>query len=56
MVWLFSLAYPSGEEGGNLLIQIVLLAVPGFEDGGRGGRHPVDETYYSVLKVWMFMG
>ncbi len=37
-----SLAYPSGEEGGNLLVQ--KISTCRHEEGG-GGRHPVCKTH-----------
>jgi hypothetical protein len=36
MVWLKSLAYPSGEEGGKILFQMISTCFATLEEGGRG--------------------
>jgi hypothetical protein len=51
MVWL-SLAYPSGEEGDILLIQMILPVQYSLhvQEGG-GSRHPVDRTHLKSFSV-----
>ncbi len=47
-----SLAYPSGEGGGDIfLFRWFLPAVPGLEEGG-GGRHPVQKTDWIHKYLW----
>ncbi len=36
-----SLAYPSGEEGGSFLVQMISTCLPSRRGRGRRGRHPV---------------
>jgi len=36
-----SLAYPSGEEAGNFLVQMISTCLPSCRGRGDGGRHPV---------------
>ncbi len=43
-----SLAYPSGEEGGNFLLQMILTSFPRVEEEG-GGRHIVRQTISFAL-------
>jgi hypothetical protein len=45
-----SLAYPSGEEGGNLLVHMFLPAVNGLR-GGRGGTLCVLSTVASLYSL-----
>ncbi len=44
-----SLAYPSGEEWGNFLVQIMSTCLS--YAGGGGGRHPVDSALqdYNII-------
>jgi hypothetical protein len=45
-----SLAYPSGEEGGNFLVQMISTCFSRVEEGGGvGGRHPVVPTLSVVF-------
>jgi hypothetical protein len=43
-----SLAYPSGEEEGNFLVQIISTGLPSHTEG-RGGWHPVDFSRFSKV-------
>ncbi len=46
-----SLAYPSGEKGGNIRVQMISTCFPRVEEGGVGGRrrHPVVGTSVCTL-------
>jgi hypothetical protein len=50
-VWLKSLAYPSGEEGGKFLVQMIstYLCYIHVEEGGRGSA-PCGAT--GRIRVW----
>jgi hypothetical protein len=53
-VWLKSLAYPSGEEGGKFLVQMIYtcLFATHVDEGGRGstpcGRYPQGLAHMTV--------
>ncbi len=44
LVLAVSLAYPSGEEGGNFLVQMISTDLLSRRVRGAGGRHPVVEN------------
>jgi hypothetical protein len=46
-----SLAYPSGEEGGILLVQMISTRLRYAEEGETGSKHPVSSLLCPVIGV-----
>jgi hypothetical protein len=46
-----SLAYPSGVKGGNLLLQMILPALPRVEGGGGLGSAPCGGGSQPILEI-----
>ncbi len=50
-VWLKSLAYPSGEEGGKFLVQMISTCLRYTQRRGGGDPRPVGWTYETTRKA-----